>query len=441
MVGGYSDKELLIAMKELELMISTGTLMNESGNVKLLDKKYNPYGSFSFTVELGEAIPVAQAPSGTQAWGPYQFPQLQPTKDGNIHLTWSLHNDSIEEFHGKSHDHAVSEDGGMTWRPVTDEDVVAYPVMMENGKAFAGFEGKGAHAVNFITADIPYIGGMGGTRVYRAEDLQKVGLDTSVKGREYDPETGEITTFDVTLNWPNMPITVYYGNTVYPVCQMMAITSPDLGLIALDDGLYFCTYARSLGPEGNGVAYRGWYSVFVFRSTDNGRTWNMIKEIAVDEATHSTSGSFEGLCEPMMEQMPDGSVVMLMRTGSGQPCYMARSIDNCKTWSTPTVFDRLGVLPQIMTLGCGVTVATYGRPGVFVRATGDATGQLWLDPIEIKLHSPSAYSSQSCCYTRLIAIDDYTALMTYTDFNYPDENGVARKTVLVRTIKIVPTAS
>ena len=134
----------------------------------------------------------------------------------------------------------------------------------------------------------------------------------------------------------------------------------------------------------------------------------------------------------MMEVMPDGSVVMLIRTGNPGPSYITRSTDNCKTWSETVKFDDVGVLPQIMTLGCGVTIASYGRPGLYVRATSDPAGLDWKEPLTLGLTT-----GQSCCYTSMVPLDDYTALLVYTDHTYPNEKGERVRTVLVRTVTVV----
>ena len=47
-------------------------------------------------------------------------------------------------------------------------------------------------------------------------------------------------------------------------------------------------------------------------------------------------------------------------------------------------------------------------------------------------------SGKSCYYTDLLPLDDYSALMIYTDFKYPNKDGVPVKTVLTRVITVVP---
>ena len=378
----------------------------------------------NFHLELSE--PVIAGQGKCSVWGPYQFPELMYTRSGSILCSWAMHHDTIE-YTGESGD-AVSDDGGLTWRARTPDDVPVYDVPMGNGKCFAGFAGKGAYPVDWIGKYTP-VCQRGSIRVYAAGDIPE--CDKSLYCREYDPAAGEITTFPAALDWPDMPLPVYPGDRIYPICQLMAISSRN-GMIALDDGLYFCTYGPGFTQD---APYRGCNSVYVFRSSDCGRSWSLLSRLDVDATTFHPAGHFEGLDEPMMGEMPDGSVVMLMRSGSGLPSWIVRSTDHCRTWSKPEQFDEIGVLPFLLTLNCGVTLASYGRHRLFLRATSDPSGLIWQDHTEIVL-SPGE-GDRSCYYTDMIPLSDTEALMTYTDFHYPSPDGVPMKTVLTRKITVV----
>jgi hypothetical protein len=119
------------------------------------------------------------------------------------------------------------------------------------------------------------------------------------------------------------------------------------------------------------------------------------------------------------------------------PFYIVRSHDRGVTWEEPELFDDRGVWPQLLSLECGVTLATYGRPGFFLRATQDPACVKWEDRIEL-IHTPQTGKAplNTCSYSDLIALDDRTAGLVYTDFSVRDENGVPRKTVLFRTITV-----
>ena len=375
-----------------------------------------------FHLELSE--PVIAGQGKCSVWGPYQFPELMYTRSGSILCSWAMHHDTIE-YTGETGE-AVSDDSGLTWRARTENDIPVYTVPMGNGKCFADFVGKGAHHVDWIGKYTP-VCQRHGIRIYSANEIPE--CDKSLLCREYDPLTGEISTFPVTLNWPDMPLMVYPGDQVYPICQVMALGSRN-GMIALDDGLYFCTYC---GSHTQSESFRGFNSVYIFRSTDCGRSWNLLSRLDVDEVTFHPAEHFEGLDEPMMSEMPDGSVVMLMRSGSGLPSWIVRSTDHCRTWSTPEKFDDIGVLPFLLTLDCGVTLASYGRNKLYLRATSDPSGMDWQDHTEILLSPGNA----SCYYTDMIPLSETEALWTYTDFHYPSPDGEPMKTVLTRKITVV----
>jgi len=56
---------------------------------------------------------------------------------------------------------------------------------------------------------------------------------------------------------------------------------------------------------------------------------------------------------------------------------VGRSADAGQTWSESRVFDELGVSPLHLLLPAnGLTLASYGRPVLFVRATADSA---WLE--------------------------------------------------------------
>ena len=282
-----------------------------------------------------------------------------------------------------------------------------------------------------------------------------------MKGKSVDPKTGEMTTFDVTVNWPHAPMAAFTvdGTTyVTDFGQAFGMGSP-ANVISRNGTLYLCIYSRGFDSsaatrEAAVFKYNDCMNVYVFKSTDDARTWDYVSQVSVNDEVYNTGkalekegiGVFEGFNEPMMEVMPDGSVVMLMRTGDkNQPSYIVRSTDGCKTWSDPVMFDEVGVKPQILTLECGVTVATYGREGLYVRATTDASGLEWGDPIRIALKGEDEDFDSSSIgddkrisdyYTCLFALDSTTVLMIYTDFYYPDEGNEPKKTILARIITV-----
>ncbi len=400
--------------------------------------------SKKFHIELGEPSVIAQGEN--TGWGNYQFPHICYTKSGSIRATWAMRPDTVDGFAGKGYGEAISDDGGKSWRAPTAEDIVIPPMMLKNGKAFWGFKKEYAFETNAFDGHTP-ICSRNGTGVYFADDVK--GIDKTIYAKECDVETGEISEYPINMDWRYMAVLRYPNNRALTMGYMMASCGDIADVLFLDDGMYFCTYAVGFDitaktKEEAVTKYSSYSSVFVFRSTDDTRNWECISQISISDDIFNDALGFEGFDEPMMEQMPDGSVVMLIRSGSPQspldpnryPCYITRSTDNCRTWSKPIPFGKVGVLPQIQALPCGVTLAVFGRPELFIRASADPSGIVWDEPIEINL-TPSI-GDRSCYYTKMLPLDDNSVLLIYTDFNYPDVNdGTPKKTVLVRTLKVI----
>ncbi len=464
---GSDDDMTVRAAEVFGEMIKNGEVIDENGNIKTLNFSKNFYKEYeNFRLDISEPIVVYQAAEADDHWGHYQFPQIYYTTTGAIRVSYSYSNDSIYDNGAAYTGWLYSEDDGATWAEVTDENgaEAGTPVqnpnkaLMSNGNYFAGFRSYKSYGdVDYISkysdkkvatatsASLPVVD------MYYAEDVTDYTF--AIFGREYNPTTKSFTEFPVTFNWPYMP--VCYGRSpqttqmtyLMPTETYIAISNY-MGLISTDDGLYYCTYARGFDSQtGKATRYSNLYSVYVFHSADNGRTWNyksqitMSTKVAREISEVSNWNNCEGFCEPSMTVTPDGTFVMLLRTGSDHPSYIVQSTDGCETWSEPEMFDECGVLPQMLTLDCGVTIASYGRPDLYIRATSDMAGEEWQERIQIALNDEGItnWGQSSCFYTFLLQTSATSAIMVYTDFNYPNENNEPRRTVLIRKIDIVPT--
>jgi hypothetical protein len=130
------------------------------------------------------------------------------------------------------------------------------------------------------------------------------------------------------------------------------------------------------------------YRQILLKSTDEGRTWSTTT-VAVNP-TLSSSTAYQGFCEGAIERVKDGSLLIVMRTGSYQPMYTSRSTDNGATWSTPQPLlagpDKesvVGVYPSLTLMGNGQLVLWFGRPGQSMLTSPDGSGRTWTAPQEI----------------------------------------------------------
>lgn len=402
----------------------------------------------NFYISLGEPRVIVQGAVGDQEWGHYQFPNFRRSRKGGILAYWGYGSDTI---HYGKHDGGikgpfVSYDHGETWGPVPEDDTAGVEWTMPDGKVFLGFCSDSAHKMTKEWWDqyTPYAAWGDGFRMYFAEDFGK-NENAVVKARIFDPNSGETEEYEPVINWPHAPITCYPGDHIYPLSQTFALSNRS---IILRDGVFYMSMymygfdSTAKTREDALNPYNRYYSVYVFKSDDCARTWNFLSQVPVTEETFNPERGFEGFCEPQMDRMPDGSFVMLIRTGGILPSYIVRSEDGCRTWSKPVQFDDCGVLPQILSLPCGVTLAGYGRPVLRLRATSDPAGLQWEDPITIALPEPenneacTHKTNVSCFYTNFIPLDACSALWVYTEFQRPNADGQPAKAVIARKITV-----
>ena len=448
---------------------------------KLTNSEKVTYGcSKSATVTVREytdiQLNISDAPTvviqpGTYeeyGWGYYQFVKILPTLSGGQYIYWSMANDSSTAEGEETKDgtsQLVSDNGGDTWSDKVYTDIPISDVRLSDGSYLTGIRGGSSSKQDWLTSSnyetnlqTPAYN-VTNHHLYFAEDFKNNFDQGKLTLTSVDPKTGETTTFDATVNWQHAPMSAFeQGDEIYVTdfSTAFGMGSP-ANVISKNGTLYLCIASHGFNSSAENredalFAYSDYYSIYVFKSTDDARTWDYVSQVLVNDEVYQEGiecqkagkGVFEGFNEPMMEVMPDGSIVMLMRSGSeNQPSYIVRSADGCKTWSDPVVFDSVGVKPQILTLECGVTVATYGREGLYVRATTDASGMAWEEPICIPLSGEKLDSSSlgddkriSDYYTCLFALDSTTVLMIYTDFYYQDDGGTPKKTILARIITV-----
>ena len=409
-----------------------------------------------YTVTLEAPVVVFQGEEGDDAWGHTNFPSVGRTAEGYLRVSWMYGEDKVG---GSGTTYAkISMNEGKSWLPIGSYGSAPSTKMMPNGKCFSSFISTGYPKSNDLAAATkPFMDLGTGQSIYFAEDLADNGiakelglLDLSFK--EYDPETKTYETVECTLNWPHAGVLLHHPNNLFgSISQQFGLSGANV-IVAADGTLYTCIYTRGFDSTAatreeavNDYIKTGCFCVYVFESPDSGRTWNFLAQLTPGEEVEDMNApGFEGYCEPKMIEMPDGSFVMLLRSGgmtSGTcPIYITRSEDNCRTWTTPEVFDYCGVLPQLLQLDCGVTVASYGRPDLFIRTTNDPSGAEWDEHIEIPLASTSRqHTSVSCFYTGMMKLDDTSAWLVYTDFKYPNRKGVPVKSVILRKIVVTPT--
>ena len=141
-------------------------------------------------------------------------------------------------------------------------------------------------------------------------------------------------------------------------------------------------YQSGYGYYANDIKYRQ----IVLKSTDGGLNWTVDATVAVNPDL-TTAAGYEGFCEGALERVADGSLLIVMRTGSYLPMYVARSTDNGATWSAATPLTAAGqsvvsVYPSLTLLPGGPLVLLVGRPGLALLSSPDGSGRTWTRPVE-----------------------------------------------------------
>ncbi len=387
------------------------------------------------SLHLDDPVTVALAPPDIRHWGPYQFPGLARLPDGRIRVSFHVEDDSATAY-GMPPACAISADEGRTWTMLPREEAgsgtamswQSAPLILSNGDRISVRQLRSRPVIDLHLPERPIaiFPSYGVTHAfYRVEDLP---ADCSAGWQLYRQKAGSTVAEpeQVIVRIPGEVRCVTEGMLTFPWFQEM--------FLAPDGAVWAVNYAHRIA---NG-RLQDKICAKILRSTDNGHTFDLWSEIPYmpDPAADAKADERDGFTEPAVCFMPDDSAMCLLRTTDGNgvgPMYVSRSTDNGRTWTKPEVFDDLGVWPQMLTLKNGVTLAAYGRPGLYVRATSDPAGRCWEKRMTVL--APGALGSDTCSYSALLPLTDDTALIAYSDFNVPGPDGTPRKAIRVRTVK------
>ena len=267
---------------------------------------------------------------------------------------------------------------------------------------------------------------------------------------------GTVREEKVPVDWPGLCRVVHAGRGFsHPVLKDIF---PRGNLNLGPDGAVWVTAFSGEGHinPSNGC-YSPYYSAELFRSEDEGRSFSQVAHLEYPaDGTPEYPYKSGGFSDSDIAFMPDGSMLWFLRSNwygttgdEWSPMYWTRSGDRGKSWTKPEVFAPCGTLPRLLSLDNGVTLLLYGRPGIFLQATAHPGGKCWTAPLEILcagdrsslanvVKTPPAFHDfdGAGCNPEMIATGPDTALLFYSDFYVPDEQGVKRKSILCREIRI-----
>ncbi|MCE9592085.1 MAG: glycoside hydrolase [Planctomycetes bacterium] len=387
----------------------------------------------SCRIVLDEPVIVAQAGADVNGWGPYQFCGLERLTDGTVHLKFHVEADSAKAY-GLNMGHAFSNDDGKTWRRVenpsgqTDLYLPGQGVLLPNGDrlVYSSLESPSMKGLRLPRPVGEVAASYCHYTFYRIEEMGEHRLPWRFyrlpRGQSRWIEEHADVEFDGQL--------LYTVEEVLPAPQMWRMR------LMADGSLWGMQYPWKLVNGKVDPKMR----VQFLRSTDNGHTWTSHGEIPYQPIASADplAAKRDGFSEPDATFLPDGSVFALFRTQDGNgngPSYCSRSTDGGRTWSTPRIFDERGVWPDLLTLKCGVTLAAYGRPGLFVRPTADPTGETWQERVTV-VPPAEQMGLDTCAYSALLPLSDHEALIAYSDFKVPGPHGTPRKTIMARRVRV-----
>ena len=372
---------------------------------------------------------------GVERWGYYQFPQLSRLLDGRIAVTFHINADSASAY-GKAAiepNRGVSSDGGKTWERIGSGDPEA-GLLLPNGERLLVANPAVTPVAHAISSyDLPpergtVIGTYGQQPYvcYRHDELpselqgvpsarMSVGATIWIKERARldDPQLLRFSTEGV------FPVTCWGDVHVTPDKALLAVVYPS---------------------RIEGHSFRQMHTV-CYRSEDNGLSWQAQGRMLYQpyRTADPLSDKRDGFTEPTCVLLPDGEMVVVMRTTDGNgdgPLYLSRSENEGRDWSTPKVIRNNGALPRLLRLGNGVLVMSSGRPGADMSFSLDGRGEEWTERYPLVPITSDYTQHDSCGYTSMLALDDDSFLITYSWFRKPSSDGQTRKAILVRHVKV-----
>lgn len=328
-------------------------------------------------VKISVSEPIRISPPGERHW----FPRLHTLPDGRIiqfDTTYDDTTEALQEPGGASV--RLADPNGTTWQEVGAPPHFSFPVNLRSG----------------VIRSFSYI------HWHRDDSAAQYAAVA-----DFDP---------VSLTWTERP-DAKVNLPVRAVSRAGSASAMEIDrsvLLEPDGSLLATMYGKFEGDER--------FRVILVRSVDDGENWDFVSTVAYDPNAGAAWKGIgpQGFCEPVMIRAKDGSLLVMMRTGSYSAMFQTRSIDDGKSWETPVNMGALSVDPDFCLMRNGLLACSFGRPTVQLMFSPDGSGHLWTAPHTIYSGPRLGGFENSSCYTGLRETADGRLLLVY-DTNTPGQ--------------------
>jgi BNR repeat-like domain len=385
--------------------------------------------------EVSESVLISQAPPELKVWGPYRMPKVYRMPGGELFLTFAVGLDAFSD-QGKTGPAYASKDEGRTWH----ESRFPHPclkgmnplvILALDGEYYCIPAGQG---LELDPAAMPkplrsWRDGYGNQFSYSAMDACPPNLIEWIKvmrAVRWSPKTNAWT--EESVDWDHRDQVIF--QSIDPTPQGLWAQKAYMEVPFVRKGrelLHTDYWTVYLTPEGKAPAA---WECHLIVSGDNGRSWQRRSTLVPGKPGDSTA-------EPALAVNHVGELVAVMRRdyNLAKPMYLVHSTDNGYTWTKPRELFEFGVFPQLLQLGNGVLVLTFGRPGVWMSFSRDG-GHTWEKPTAIIEGDRKAPQTHSCGYTSITPLSDDSFLLAYSDFIHPNARNEPCKTIFARKITV-----
>jgi len=406
-----------------------------------------------------DPVVVSQSTTEPVLHGGYQDPFIRCDENGKIYVRFNSRRDCPETFGDEIKNPIYcSCDEGKTWQMSSYREWVMASEPLPNGdrlvlrehELVTEFKALPKLPKNRAETHPEPSGSIQFGITYTCEELQPIigsNAKKSFKADRIKAGSDEIITEECIVHWENMPIHYmpeFKGiYRIHPTCKYKVDSK---GV------LWMPVFGGSVNKDGSMNSMR--LCTHLLRSDDFGHNWHYVSTVIYKEKYHHPNSTYgvEGFDEATVEILDDGSIIMIMRSGSLHPfvqgkagtpipqCYIAKSTDEGKTWDYVKPFYDYGIRPQSVKLNNGTIILISGRPGVYVRACNDTNGEEWSEPIHLvkvpENEIYNAYYEYSCSNCDICAYDENTAFVVYSNFKLNTPEGIRAKSILVSKIKV-----